>query len=240
MNWWRFVMKYSVNEEELNSILSSLLFELKTQKEIWKGINVYLAKSFNLVKLLNPANEENKFSDIIRMLLDPDGEHAQGDIFLKLFYQAVLKLSDNINLVSSLNYISLKKAKIIREKVTKEKEEEKFKRLDLLIEPNTASQYDLPAIGLENKIWAPETPRQLEEYFDYLKNKYENFILIFLTPDGREAETSTKEMRKSSKYFECSYRDLLEPWLKECLKECKAEKVRFFIQDFIDWIESFY
>ena len=73
-----------------------------------------------------------------------------------------------------------------------------------------------------------------------MKNKYENFILIFLTPDGRQAETATEDMRKSSKYFEWSYKDLLKPWLKECLKECKAEKVRFFIQDFIDWIDSFY
>jgi len=112
--------------------------------------------------------------------------------------------------------------------------------LDLLTEPNIASQYDLPVIGLENKIWARETPGQLKEYFDYLKHEYKNFILIFLTPDGKRAETATKQMRQSSKYFEWSYRDLLEPWLKECLKECKAEKVRFFIQDFIDWIDSFY
>jgi len=233
-------MQYTINEEKLNSILSSLLIEFKTQKEIWNGINVYLAKSFNLIKLLNPSNEENKFSDTIQMLLNPDGEHAQGDTFLKLFYQVVLKLSNNINLTNFLNYISLKKAKIIREKMTKEKEEAKFKRLDLLIEPNIASQYDLPVIGLENKIWARETPEQLEKYFNYLKDNYKNFILIFLTPDGRQAETATEEMRKSSKYFEWSYKDLLKPWLKECLKECKAEKVRFFIQDFIDWIDSFY
>jgi len=124
--------------------------------------------------------------------------------------------------------------------MTKEKEEAKFKRLDLLIEPNIASQYDLPVIGLENKIWARETPGQLEKYFNYLKDNYRNFILIFLTPDGRQAETATEDMRKSSKYFEWSYKDLLKPWLKECLKECKAEKVRFFIQDFIDWIDSLY
>ena len=43
-------MQYTINEEKLNSILSSLLIEFKTQKEIWNGINVYLAKSFNLIK----------------------------------------------------------------------------------------------------------------------------------------------------------------------------------------------
>ncbi|RLG09780.1 hypothetical protein DRN73_09320, partial [Candidatus Pacearchaeota archaeon] len=42
--------------------------------------------------------------------------------------------------------------------------------MDLLIEPNIASQYDLPVIGLENKIWARETPGQLEKYFNYLKD----------------------------------------------------------------------
>ena len=112
--------------------------------------------------------------------------------------------------------------------------------MDLLIEPNIASQYDLPVIGLENKIWARETPGQLEKYFNYLKDNYKNFILIFLTPNGRQAETAIEEMRRSSRYFEWSYKDLLKPWLKECLKECKAEKVRFFIQDFIDWIDSLY
>ena len=82
-------MEYIVNEEKLTFVLSSLLFEFKTQKEIWNGINVYLAKSFNLIKLLNPTNDEDKFSDIIKILLDPNGEHAQGDIFLRIFLQII-------------------------------------------------------------------------------------------------------------------------------------------------------
>jgi hypothetical protein len=28
----------------------------------------------------------------------------------------------------------------------------------------------------------------------------------------------------------------LIPWLKECFKECEAEKVRWFLRDFITWI----
>jgi len=224
-------MQYTINEEKLNSILSSLLIEFKTQKEIWNGINVYLAKSFNLIKLLNPTNEENKFSDIIKLLLDPNGEHAQGDIFLKLFFKTVLKLRNNQIDNFPLDHLSLKEAKILREKSME------TKRVDLLIDPKNEN---LPVIALENKIWAPETKEQLKKYFEYLKSKYKNFILIFLTPYGRQAKTAPETKEQLKKYFECSYKDLLKPWLKECLKECKAEKVRFFIQDFIDWIDSFY
>ena len=224
-------MQYTINEEKLNSILSSLLIEFKTQKEIWNGINVYLAKSFNLIKLLNPTNEENKFSDIIKLLLDPNGEHAQGDIFLKLFFKTVLKLRNNQIDNFPLDHLSLKEAKILREKSME------TKRVDLLID---SKNKNLPVIALENKIWAPETKEQLKKYFEYLKSKYKNFILIFLTPYGRQAKTAPETKEQLKKYFECSYKDLLKPWLKECLKECKAEKVRFFIQDFIDWIDSFY
>jgi len=224
-------MQYTINEEKLNSILSSLLIEFKTQKEIWNGINVYLAKSFNLIKLLNPTNEENKFSDIIKLLLDPNGEHAQGDIFLKLFFKTVLKLRNNQIDNFPLDHLSLKEAKILREKSME------TKRVDLLID---SKNKNLPVIALENKIWAPETKEQLKKYFEYLKSKYKNFILIFLTPYGRQAKTAPETKEQLKKYFECSYKDLLKPWLKECLKECKAEKVKFFIQDFIDWIDSFY
>jgi len=163
-------MQYTINEEKLNSILSSLLIEFKTQKEIWNGINVYLAKSFNLIKLLNPTNEENKFSDIIKLLLDPNGEHAQGDIFLKLFFKTVLKLRNNQIDNFPLDHLSLKEAKILREKSME------TKRVDLLIDPKNEN---LPVIALENKIWAPETKEQLKKYFEYLKSKYKNFILIF-------------------------------------------------------------
>ncbi|WP_457627033.1 hypothetical protein, partial [Persephonella sp.] len=38
------------------------------------------------------------------------------------------------------------------------------------------------------------------------------------------------------KFLFTSYRKLLIPWLNDCYKECKSQKVRFFLKDFEEWI----
>ena len=68
--------------------------------------------------------------------------------------------------------------------------------------------------------------------------------MIYLTCDGRTPsewsipKDKMEKLKKEGKLVSLSYRELLIPWFRECLKECEAEKIRWFIRDFISWIEK--
>ncbi len=114
----------------------------------------------------------------------------------------------------------------------------KRKRIDILIDLTNF------VIGIENKLWAGDQKEQLKDYNKYLEGKSKNYLLVFLTCDGRKpskwsiSKEERAELEKAGKLITLSYRQLLLPWLKECLKECEADKVRWFIRDFISWIEK--
>jgi len=68
----------------------------------------------------------------------------------------------------------------------------------------------------------------------------ENFLLIYLHSTGEEPYTIQKETveKNKDKLLFTSYQKLLKPWLEACYKECESQKIRFFIKDFIDWINK--
>ena len=92
------------------------------------------------------------------------------------------------------------------------------------------------AIGIENKPWATEQSSQLEDYKNHLRKKYgSNFILFYLTGDGHKPQT-LKEA--SSKVKMLSYNLHIMKWLTECYRKSKADKIRWFLLDFITYIEQ--
>jgi len=207
---------------ELDAFFQPLMFKFKVAKEIKKQTDVLLASDFNMIDLIRP--DENGVSDLMALMMNPKGSHGQGSKFLELF----LKHIDAEN-----NYEDINNAEIIREYPTPE-----ARRIDILIK--------LPSlyIGIENKPWAFEQNEQLDDYGKHLLEiskiaNYDTPYLLYVEGSGNSAKTisdSTKEAL-NNRFQEHSYRDLLVKWLKACLKECEADKVRWFIKDFITWIE---
>lgn len=196
--------------------------EYKAYKKIKREVDRYLSTDFNFIKILSP--DENKLSDLIKILLEPEGIHGQGTKFLELFLKT---LSQNVG--RSFEY-ELSATKIEREKTT-----DKNRRIDLLIDLGGF------VIAIENKPWAGEQESQLEDYFNWLQEKYgDNFLLIYLHGTGEEPTSIRREAVENNKdkLLFTSYQKLLRPWLEECYKECESQKVRFFIKDFIDWINE--
>jgi hypothetical protein len=114
-----------------------------------------------------------------------------------------------------------------------------LRRIDLLID------WGSYAVAIENKKWTGELPRQLEDYREHLERRYgERFTLVFLTPDGREPESLTAEirqrMRTKNQLRTMSYRLELRDWLSRCREVCEAERVRWFLLDLSNYCERIF
>lgn len=105
------------------------------------------------------------------------------------------------------------------------------------------------AIIIENKFDrygnpAQEQPRQLERYHNFGKKEYKDkFILIYLTPSGREASEDSTGSNKIT-YYPMSY-DLSDnkpnilSWLAECLNISKGcPRIHEVIKQYITFIKD--
>lgn len=219
-------------KQKLNKFFKDLLFRYRVAKSVKAQMDKYLASDFNLVSITMPG--EATLSRFIALLLEPNGVHGQGKVFLEKFVETLNKCLKEKGVGSLMKNVS----EIGNAKVETEHSTDKGRRIDIFI--------DLPnfVIGIENKIRAGDQKDQLKDYNEYLKNKRKSYLLIFLTCDGREPsewsipKSKRTELEKAGKLIILSYEKFLLPWLKECLKECEADKVRWFIRDFISWIEE--
>jgi len=191
--------------------------------------------------------DENKLSDIIALLIDPNGAHGQGKVFLEKFLKEILKQikkqTSNPQL-QDINTLLSCKISVSRESFTTQIENQN-RRIDLTVEfKNPKNDKEVVfVVGIENKPWAGEQENQLEDYREHLdKISGNDYLLIYLSGLKREAESikpETKEkLKQKGKFLETNYYKLLIPWLKECIKECEADKVRWFLKDFVNWIEN--
>ncbi len=114
---------------------------------------------FNLIKLMGMASSEvHPHTPIIADSLNPNGQHGQGDIFLKFF----------LNLFS-IDFSLDSKVKVEREKRSKNDQ------IDILIEN------DSQIIIIENKIYAIDQEKQLYRYYEYCIRQKKQPILIYLS-----------------------------------------------------------
>jgi hypothetical protein len=181
------------------------------------------ATRFNvLIDFIQP--DENKLSDILRDLLDPNGNHGQGDLFLTLFFNQV-GITPDAKL--------MKGAAVYREAPT----HGIFKyrrRMDVLIEAG------MWKVAIENKVESMDQPEQVKDYLEHLRYCTRvgpaRSILIYLTPDGREPESISREVA-GNELCCWSYRDQLRAWLEQCRTECEAPRIRNFISDFVRYID---
>ena len=185
--------------------------------------------AFNVFDWIQP--KESDLSDILRDLLDPQGSHGQGGIFLRLALDELFKLS------SAAKHTEFSRSVVIREAPTYE-----GRRIDILIDPGTR----LGSIAIENKPWAEEGEDQLEDYANYLRQRHseQSFCLIFLHgPDSepKSLKPETRRMLESQTCFQTipyysSSGTSLHQWIVRCAEICQAEPVRWFLRDFASYV----
>jgi hypothetical protein len=200
---------------------------LETINSISKELNEHFANDFNIFCLLGVEKKEDKtHTAFIANLLDPEGSHAQGYLFLESFIkycnnkdQSFPKVISNIE-----NYQWFV---------------ETWKYTSNGIPDIVISSPDLEyLVVIENKIDAQETGNQLKRYLDWMgkkKDRYKNQSLIFLNPRGYP---SVKEAMDGQKYLILSYEDIYN-WLNSSSDHVKAPRVKEIITQYLDVIQTF-
>jgi hypothetical protein len=230
--------------EELHALLRNELFKQNTT--LVHQLNSFYGALSTLLKLAGIASlklegqlathftvfdyiktDEIMLSDILQSLLDPSGKHGQADRFLNLFLNAV-----GLHPPSPLTRTQVK-----REDTTTYIAKQN-RRIDLTFDFNGGEL----GIGLENKPWAVEGEDQVADYMDHLTRKYgENkYRLIYLSGDGSKPISLTpqqlEEHERRGQLIVISYFNELITWLRECERQCQAERVRVFLRDFTNYI----
>lgn len=208
---------------QLTTLFSSLSFRLKLLEGVRRKLDVYIASGFNIFDYIAP--DENRLSDIIAELLSPEGKHGQGNVFLREFLKTVEQDVERAGL-----------CRVVREQPT-DLTPQPLRRIDILLE------MDGLGMGIENKPWAGEQPDQLAVYQEYLENKYQdNYLLVYLSGSGHEPLSMSADRRerlkREGRLKVISYPVEFRKWLEACYKECRAEKVRWFLHDFIEYVEK--
>ena len=171
---------------------------------------------FNVFLIDGVRINEDTHSAILADLLNPNGSHRQGAVFLKHFLNL-----ESLGLADSFNYSELEVFHAKR-KATIE-----YGEIDILLEKK-----DYACIIIENKIHdADDQEGQLNRYYRYAEE--EGFIgdqikLIYLTRYGKEPSEKSlrgvdgQEALDVSRVICMSYeRDMVE-WLEDCSKEVEA------------------
>lgn len=195
--------------------------------ELQRRLDKRRASGFNVFRLIEP--DENKLSDILAGLLDPTGDHGQGDLFLRLLFQQLGHGSDPGH---------TKGATVRREAPTHGIHKYR-RRMDVFVEAGVL-------LAIENKIDALEQSDQIKDYLEHLryctKRNRKDVLLVFLTPNGRRPKSIDRgacDEAEACGALRCwSYQVELREWLAACRQQCKAPRIQDFLADFMDYIES--
>lgn len=153
-------------------------------KRIKKEIKEF-PPQFNIFDSINLLNHENYNSNLFANFLDIKFKHNGNEIgFAKLFLKY---LTEEFGWEFDLENIKIEDIEIKRELPTEER-----KRIDIFI-----GYKEKFAVIIENKIWADDGYKQLENYYNYVKSQeYDKIYIIYLTPYEREPseESLSKEL----------------------------------------------
>ena len=160
---------------------------------------------FNIFKVCRITDKEVLLhSRLIAALLNPEGAHGLGELFLMSFLRDVIDDEFNFNVNS---------AKVYTEKDIGPVTDRSGGQIDILVQDDKGN-----IIVIENKIYAEDQKNQLVRYYNYAKENSNNFRLIYLTLDGHEPSKESLG-KEGIVYHIASYRDHILRWLEDCAKE---------------------
>lgn len=201
---------------------------------------------FSVFEYLNFSRfEEQLHTPFLRMLLDKDANHGVGKGFLQAFLDKIVeKLKPGFQYDVNSSHVEYKDVYLGNNEISEDGTSTGGK-IDILLHDDKKH-----AIIIENKFErngnpAQDQPKQLERYYNYGKDdkKYEDFILIYLTPSGQYASENPMGSNKIT-YYPMSY-DLsgdkpnILSWLKKCLDISKGcPRIHEVIKQYITYIKN--
>lgn len=201
---------------------------------------------FSVFEYLNFSRfEEQLHTPFLRMQLDKDANHGVGKGFLQAFLDKIVeKLKPDFQYDINSSHIEYQDVYLGNNEISEDGTSTGGK-IDILLHDDKKH-----AIIIENKFDrygnpAQDQPKQLERYYNHGKDdkKYEDFILIYLTPSGQYASEDSTGSNKIT-YYPISY-DLSDDkpnilfWLDECLNISKGcPRIHEVIKQYITYIKN--
>ena len=222
--------------QQYQRFVDELAPRLETARALERQLDAHLARRFNVFDYLR--RDELGLSRIVADLLNPEGKHRQGAIFLKLLLDGC-GLKDYAPLGSTA-----------RPAVEVEVEKEiKGRRLDICAFINGY------CLAIENKPYAGDQPSQVRDYLSSLRDLYsEKCVLIYLSRSGEPPSPESLELAdlddlptaanfKIMPYYsaeESEWGDgfdnwrqqyTLADWFSDCRRGCNAERLWWFLRE---------
>ena len=178
----------------------SLLDKVDVLRFKYEALNELENKNFNVFSVLFKETDETRLhSKFIAELLNPRGQHGKGARFLQLFLGHVFDDGPPVAIDECCEVST-----------------ERF-RIDILIRCGRA------AVILENKINARDQDRQLERYYEAVRDRLDvpedKIWVVYLTPHGHKPSDQSVGALDGERVKCVSYRSEVLGWLKDCIKE---------------------
>lgn len=188
---------------------------------------------FNVFDAFRIKHDELAWSAFLETLLDPQGNHGCGDLFLKTFP------------FHPKEFDHTKVTEITLEKGIGELDKNNYEsggRIDIFVQDARGN-----TLIIENKIYASDQKKQQYRYWRHAKEKKDNitnFQIVYLTLNGHKpslysTEGKDKSLERNKEYVCMSYKVDIINWLQNCLKTEKVTdktNVTLIINQFIETI----
>ena len=160
---------------------------------------------FNIFKVLGVQNKEVILCRFLGELLNPQGSHACGSVFLNKFIKNVLNddITDDID-----------NANVKLEDATDEN-----RRVDIVIYTGSKKY------PIEVKIWAGDQEKQLSDYYINFFKESKDDVIFYITPDGHEPSKYSKGKLESNQ-IKCISFNKIKEWLKQSKEEINNDIVK--------------
>lgn len=172
----------------------------------------------NIFYALRAESHEIRHSNFIGWLLDPQGNHGLGDLFLRHFLRDVFSEGNNRNISEfDVDSFELSGTEIRREWIN----------IDILI------VHERFVVSVENKVRSEEHSAQLARYREIVSRHFprRSHAFVFLTPFGRSpADEQDAESYSRYSYAEIAHK--LEGLLR-LYGESMSTRVRIYIEDYV-------
>lgn len=238
------MIEATMSTNEIGRFFDELKYKLAIVKRHKLQTDRYLASDFSVFSYI--LDDENILSDMIADLLRPDGKHGQDNAYLISFLNMLFESnSSNSNLQSNIsNFLSLvthkpEQIKIFREKSTDHIEKNQ-RRMDIVIDFGEGN-----GLMIENKPWTIDQYKQLEHYHQNMKLRFKNsVILVYLSGNGNPPSLDSLppalklKISQDGEYVEINFPKHIPDWLHHCFLHTDADKIRWFLRDFKNYVET--
>lgn len=222
---------------EVQNLINEVSQKVKALETAQALYRRQLSPDFNTFDYIN--TDELGLSRILAALLNPQGSHAQQEVFLRLFIEHCLpnmyKAPERQVFLDNLD-----KTEVFIEEMTRKSGTQRRMDIYLKCQLNNESY----GICIENKPYAADQFKQLEDYAKELKKRnHRAWHLVYLneyndTPDIKSVDTETLDTWIAEKQYSHLRFSELIGWLKACQVECQNHSVFEFLAQLIKFIQK--